>query len=822
MGYFSNQPKHVLRRLARSPTFTAATLLTIAIGIGANTAIFSVINGILLKPLPYTDPDRLVGLWQSAPTLNIKDLSLSPSFYFTFREQNRTFQDIGMWTGGAASVTGLAEPEQVDTLSVTEGTFPILGVHPILGRGFNAQDVVSDGPETVMLTHGYWLRRFGGDASTIGKRILVSGRSKEIIGIMPKGFRFLNQNPDLILPMRFERAKLFLGNFSYNGVARLKPGVTFAQANADVTRMIPIVNRAFPPPPGYNLKMFMDIPIIPNVRPLMRDVVGDIGKVLWVLMGTIGMVLLIACANVANLLLVRAEGRRQEFAIRAALGADRLQIARELLFESVFLGVLGGAFGLGLAFGALRILTRIGPQTLPRLYNISIDPIVLLFTLAISLFAGLIFGLIPVFKYVRPYVAAGLHGGGRNASQSRERHRARNTLVVAQVALALVLLISSGLMVRTFQALKQVNPGFQNPKELQTLRVVIPEALVKEPERVARMHNDILQKITEIPGVAAAALASGVPTDGTNSNDPIFAEDRTYSEGEIPPIRRFKVIAPQFFQTMGSPLIAGRDLTWTDIYERRPVVIVSENLARELWHDPRAAIGKRIRDSMKGPWREIVGVAGDVPDDGAHQKIPAIVYWPFLRTDDTGGRSTVRRGMLYVIRSSRTGSESFLKQIRESVWAVNSNLPVAGIRTVEEIYSASMARTSFTLVMLAIAGGMALLLGIVGIYGVISYSVSQRTREIGIRMALGAEQRELKRMFIRHGLLLAIIGVVCGLTAAVALSRLMTSLLFEVKPIDPLTYGAVSATLVAAAVAASYLPARKASAVDPVTALRAE
>ena len=821
MGYFSNLPKHVLRRLTRSPTFTATTLLTIAIGIGANTAIFSVINGILLKPLPYTDPDRLVGLRESAPTLNIKDLSLSPSFYFTFREQSRTFQDIGMWSGGAASVTGLAEPEQVESLSVTEGTFPILGVHPILGRGLNARDVSPESPETVLLAHGYWLRRFGGDASAIGRRIVVSGRSKEIIGVMPQGFRFLNQTPELILPLRFERAKLVLGNFSYQGIARLKPGVTFAQANADVTRMIPMANRAFPPPPGFNLKMFLDVPIVPNVRPLMRDVVGDIGKVLWVLMGTIGMVLLIACANVANLLLVRAEGRQQEFAIRAALGADRLQIARELLFESVFLGVLGGALGLGLAFGALRVLIKLGPQSLPRLYNISIDPVVLLFTLAISLFAGLLFGLIPVFKYVRPYVAGALHGGGRNASQSRERHRARNTLVVAQVALALVLLISSGLMIRTFQALKQVNPGFRNPKELQTLRIVIPEGLVKEPERVARMHSDILQKITEIPGVSAAALASGVPTDGNNSNDPIFAEGRTYSEGEIPPLRRFKMIAPQFFQTMGSPLIAGRDLTWTDIFERRMVVIVSDNLARELWHDPRAAIGKRIRQTTKGPWREVVGVAGDVPDDGAHQKAPAIVYWPFLMTEDMGNPS-VRRGMLYVIRSSRTGSEAFLNQLRESVWAVNSNLPVAGIRTMEEVYSASMARTSFTLVMLAIAGGMALLLGIVGIYGVISYSVSQRTREIGIRMALGAERGELQQMFVRHGLLLASIGVACGLTAAIGLSRLMTSLLFEVKPIDPITYGVVSVTLVAAAVAASYLPARKASTVDPVTALRAE
>jgi len=821
MGYFIKQSRYVLRRLVRSPTFTGATLLTIAIGIGANTAIFSVINGILLKPLPYADPDTLVGVWGSAPGLNIKDLNLSPSFYFTFREQNRSFQDIGLWTGGSASVTGLAEPEQVEILSVTETTFPILGVHPILGRGFSAKDASSGSPETVMLTHAYWRRKFGGDTSVIGKTILMSGRPKQIIGVMPMGFRFLNQNPDLIVPFQFDRAKLFLGNFSYQGIARLKPGVTLAQANADFTRMIPIVNKLYPPPPGFSLKMFEEVRISPNVRPLMIDVVGDIGKVLWVLMGTIGMVLLIACANVANLLLVRAEGRQQEFAIRAALGADRSQLARELLFESIFLGLLGGAIGSGLADAALRLLIKIGPQSLPRLYNISIDSEVLLFTLAISLFAGALFGLIPIFKYVRPHVGSALHGGGRTASQSRERHRTRNTLVVAQVALALVLLVGSGLMIRTFQALQQVQPGFRNPKELQTLRLFIPEALVKEPERVARMHHDILLKISQIPGVTSAAIASGVPTDGNRSFDPIFVEGRSYAEGEVPAVRKFKSVAPGFFQTMGSPLIAGREMTWTDMYELRPVVIVSENLAREVWKDPRAAIGKRIRQTPNSPWQEVVGVARDVPDDGAHQKAPAIVYWPFSRKDDRGGVS-VRRQMVYAIRSSRAGSESFLKELRESIWAVNSNLPLASVRTMEEIYRASMARTSFTLVMLAIAGGMALLLGVVGIYGVISYSVSQRTREIGIRMALGAEQRELKQMFIRHGLLLAGIGVVCGLAAAITLSRLMTSLLFEVNPLDPITYIVVSATLVMAAVAASYLPARKAATVDPMTALRAE
>jgi len=819
---FSNQLKHVLRRLMRSPMFTVVTLVTLAIGIGANTAVFSVINGVLLKPLPYPDPEKLVGVWQKAPDLGIQEFNASASDYFTFREENRTFQEFGLWNSGAVSVTGLAEPEQVQSLSVTYETLPALRVQPLLGRSFTEKDDTPGSPDTVMLTYPYWQRRFGGDASVIGRRILVSGKAREIIGVMPQSFRFMNQKPDLILPFQFDRGKIFLGSFNYQALARIKPGVTLAQANGDVGRMIPMVNTKFPPPPGFSIKMFEEAHIQPNVRPLKQDVVGDVGKVLWVLMGTIGIVLLIACANVANLLLVRADGRQQELAIRAALGGGWIQIAGELLFESIFLGVVGGTLGLGLAYAALRLLVTIGPASLPRLDNISIDAWVLLFTLAVSLFAGFLFGLIPAIKYAGPHVGAALRGGGRTSSQGRERHRARNALVVVQVALALVLLISSGLMIRTFQALRQVEPGFTRPSELQTLRISIPDTQVKEPERVMRMFDDILQKIREVPGISSAAFAGSVPTDNFRSTDVLYAEDRTYTEGQIPPLRRFKFIAPDFFQTMGTPRIAGRDLTWNDIYEQRAVAVVSENMARELWREPAAAIGKRIRENLKDPWCEIIGVVGDVRDDGANQKAPSIVYWPVLMKHFWGNSPFVQRQMVYVIRSNRAGSESFLNEIRQAVWAVNSDLPIARVRTMEEVYSGSMARTSFTLVMLAIAGGMALLLGIVRIYGVISYSVSQRTREIGIRMALGAEQQAVKQMFVRHGLLLAGIGVLCGLIVAVALMRLMSSLLFEVSPVDPITYGGVSAGLVVAAVVASYVPARRVAAIDPVEALRGE
>jgi len=477
------------------------------------------------------------------------------------------------------------------------------------------------------------------------------------------------------------------------------------------------------------------------------------------------------------------------------------------------------------AYWGLRLLVALAPASLPRIDEISIDAQVLLFTLVVSLVAGVLFGLIPVFKYAGPQLATSLRSGGRTASQSRERHRARNTLVVVQVALALVLLIVSGLMIRTFQAMRQVQPGFTKPEEIQTLRISIPEAQVKEPERVARMQQDILEKIGGIPGVSSAAVLSTIPMTTQGWSDPIYAEDRRYAEGQMPPLRRYRFVSPGLFRTMGNRLLAGRDLAWSDSYNKIPVAVVSENLAREWWNDPNAAIGKRIRESLTGTWRTVVGVVGDVRADGVNQKAPTIVYWPTLMKDfagGTGGSLSAQSRVAIVIRSSRTGSEQFLAEIRRAVWSVNPNLPLAAVRTLEAIYQRSLARTSFTLVMLAIAGAMALLLGLVGIYGVISYSVSQRTREIGIRMAIGAGQHELTRMFVRHGLLLASIGIACGLSAAIVLSRLMTSLLFGVRATDPLTYCAVSIGLVAAAALASFVPARRVAAVDPVEALRAE
>jgi predicted permease len=823
MNSFKNQLRQVLRRLRRAPMFTVITLITLAAGVGANTVVFSVLEGVLLKPLPYPHSEELVGVWHTAPGLHLPEVNMSPSNYFIYREQGRTFRDIGLYSGDSVSVTGVGEPEQVPALNVTDGTLPILGVQPMLGRTFRREDDLPSAPQTVLLTYGYWRRKFGGNPASVGQTLVVDGKARQIIGVLPKGFHFLDQaDPALLALFQFDRNKTHLGNFSYEGLARLKPGATLQRANADVARMLPIVMSSFPTPPGFSIKLFEDAKIGPYVRPLKQDVVGDVGNVLWVLMGSIGMVLLIACANVANLLLVRMEGRKQELALRSALGAGWSRIAGELLLESVILGLLGSVLGLALAYGALHVLVAVAPAGLPRISQVGINGSVLLFTLLVSLFASLLFGCVPILKYARARLTTGIREGGRGLSQSKEQHRARNTLVVVQVALALVLLICSGLMIRTFRALTRINPGFHGPSELQSFRISIPETHVKEGERVIRTEEEILHKLEAIPSVSSVGIGTIVSMTGNGWHDPILLEGRTYAQGEFPPLRLFKFVSPGFLKTLGTPLIAGREITWTDTYKRVPVAMISEGLSREYWREPAEALGKRIQVSTKDDWREIVGVVGDVHDEGVNKKPPTCVYWPLLQARFESDDISVRRDVAFVVRTPRAGSEALLKNVREAVWSVDANLPLADVHTFQYFYDRSMARTSFTLIMLGVAGSMALLLGVVGIYGVIAYSVSQRTREIGIRMALGAQQPTVTGMFVRHGLLLTGIGVACGLVAAALLMRLMSSLLFNVNPVDPITYGTVSLGLAATAWLASYLPSRRAATVDPVEALRAE
>ena len=821
--------KFAFRRLGKSPGFAATVLLTLAIGIGANTTVFSVVNGVLLKPLPYPDSEQLVSLWLNAPGAGglanfSSGLQLSASMYFTFSEQNRSFQSMGIWTPSNASVTGVGEPEQVRTEMISDGVLQTLDVPPAVGRWFAQANQDPHSGKTVMLSYGYWQRRFGGDRSVIGRVIQVDAQSREIVGIMPRGFRLVDRDFDLLVPLALDRANLTLAGFGYFGIARLKPGIQLAQADADIARLIAVWMDSFSNGPGTNPHYYETWRITPGFRSLKQQVIGSIGGVLWVVMATVGLVMLIVCTNVANLLLVRAESRHQELSIRAALGASRMRIARELLIESVSLGILGGVIAVGMASAGLRLLVAIGPADLPRLSEISLDARTLGFTVALSVLSGLLFGSISALRYARTKASAILGGTTRTASAGRARQRFRDVLVIAQVSMALVLLVSAVLMIRTFAALRNVEPGFADPEHVQTLHIWIPDLLISDPQTVTRTQNNITDKMAAIPGVTSVGFAGAVPMENNDPNwDEIRVEGKNYEGGE-PPLRLFNFVSPAYFSTMGTRLVAGRDFTWTDIYDLRPRVIVSENFARDSWGSASAAVGKRLRQFSNMPWQEVIGVVEDVRVHGVDEAAPAIVYWPAMLNDPYTPKPTIQapRFVTFAIRSDRAGTENFLQQVQQAVWSVNASLPLAAVNTMQEVYSQSLARTSFTLVMLATAGTMALALSLIGIYGVISYAVSQRTREIGIRLALGAQKGVLRWMFVRSALGLTGVGVVIGLGAAAALMRLMKMLLFGISPLDPLTFLAVPVILATAAALASYLPARRAAGIDPVEALRAE
>ena len=822
----TNDLRVTFRMIRKSPGFAAAAILTLGLGIGSTTAVFSVVNAVLIRPLPYPEPDRLVGVWHSAQFQGVTsdDVRLSSTMYLTYREHAETFAEFGLWRSTRASVTGRGEPEQIPALVVTYGTLPAVGVPPMLGRWFTASDDSAGTPETVILSYGYWQRRFSGSASVIGTPVTIDSTPREVIGVMPQSFRFLNTEAAVFLPQRFQGADLLPNDVhAYVGIARLKPGVTLAQANADVGRMLPIWIRDR----GTNANVLTAARFGAAVRPVKQDVVGDVGSVLWLLMGTIGLVLVIACANVANLLLVRAEGRRQEFTLRAALGAGWSHIARHLLVESLALALIGGALGVGLAVAGLQFLVSIGPATLPRLAEISIDPLVLGFALIVSLLSALLFGLLPVARHAGPRGAQALHGAARGnnrtLTQGRGQHRSRNTLVFVQVALAVVLLVAAGLMIRSFLALRSVEPGFTDPDGIQTLRLAIPEGRAAEPARVARVQQDIATEIAKISGVTSVSFTTALPMETDYENNTVVtAADKTYSEG-IPQLRRSKSVSPGFFQTMGIPLLAGRDFTWTDIEGRRRVAIVSNNLAREWWGQPSAAIGRQIRIGRAGPLNEVIGVAGDIYDSGADQPPPTVVYWRAGAQDAFGPIPTfVPRDMAFAIRSDQAGTEDLIRQVGRAVWAVDASLPLARVQTLGETYAQSMSRTSFTLVMLAIAGIMALALGLVGIYGVISYAVTEQRRAIGIRLALGAARGSILGRFLAQALHVTAIACASGIVLSIAARGALSRLLFGVSPFDPLTLVSVAGVVLLVATLAALIPATRAALMQPMRTLREE
>jgi predicted permease len=797
-------------RTLRKQGIFAAAALTLGLGIGGTTAIFAVINGVLLKPLPYPDPQALVRLGHSIG--GVDQPYFSDAIYLTYVANAQAFEDVGAWSPGeTATITGSGEPEEVRALTASRSVLSTLRVGPEIGRWFSTAEDAPGSRDTVMLSSAYWRRRFGADRRVLERAITVNGRPHQVVGVMPAEFRFAGDF-DILLPLRIDPGAPKVG-FRLLGVARLKPDVTLARANADVARMIPLWVKN----PTVRTRW------APALRSLETAVVGDIGRTLWILLGAVGIVLLMACANVANLLLVRANARRGEMAIRTALGASRVRIARQLTTESLGLALVGGGIGVAIAYGGLRALVAMAPANVPRLAEIAIDPVVLGFALTVSVISGLVFGIVPMFKLLRPQLVDAPAAGGRSASLTREQQRAQQLLVAGQMALALIVLVGAGLMIRSFQALRNVDPGFTQPERVQTFTISIPESQLLEPERVTRLQHALIDAIAAIPGVTSVAFTTRVPMGNDRSSTALAVEGQDRGDERLtPPNRQVKVISPGTFDTFGARLVAGRDFTWTDVHETRGVAIVSENLARELWGEPAAALGKRVREyyAADSPWREIIGVASNVHDDGADQAPPATIYWPAQPLEQLLSMSGYQaRRVTFALRSERVGTESLLEEIRTAVWSVNANLPLAQVRTLDEIFDQSMARTAFALLLLATAATMAFVLGISGLYGVVAYAVSQRRREIGIRVALGAQAHDIRRLFLRRGLIIGGSGVAIGTGTAVGLMRLMESLLFGVSPLDPLAFTVVCFVLMTAAVMAAYVPSRRAASVDPVETL---
>ncbi len=828
MDHVTRPIRAIARKLLRSPSFTLLSILTLGVGIGANTAIFSVVNGVLLKPLPYADPDRLVGVWHTAPGIELPQFEQSDATYLLYRQSNRVFEDLGIYDEDRVNLTGGDRPEQLPSADVTASIFPVLGVAPAIGRGFTEADERPGAEPVAVLSHELWVSRFGGDRAALGKTIQIDGVARAVIGVMPAGLRFPTPETLLWLPMEIDPEKPNVGNFSYIGIARLKPGRTPQDAEAELSALIYRLPEVYPDDditPG----MLESTGIAAMIHPLRDDVVGDVGGVLWLLLGSVGFILLIACANVANLFLVRAEGRQREVAIRSALGARRVDVAGAFFAESTVLGVAGGALGLALAAAGVRAFVAIGPDTVPRLEEIGIDGGVLAFTAVISLLAGLLFGAMPALRAM-PSPGVVLKEGGGRSTVGRARHRARNVLVAAQIALALILLVGSGLMVRSFRALQSVDPGF-DAESVLTLRLSLPDAHYPQADDRARFYEQTLERIRALPGVEAAGAITRLPLGGGSSNSAHAFEDFPLEPDQVPRIIPTRRASPGYFETLRVPLLAGRVFEPADHQRQNRVALVSEAVAEHFWGadwTTAGVLGRRLTSGTaeQADWYTIVGVVASVRSDGLAEDPSETIYYPianppFLGDDDEEPQAIAPRTMSLAVRSNVPPS-GLAAAVHSAIWAADPNLPVANVRTLEEIVAADSARTGFTMLLLSIAAAVALLLGTIGLYGVISYVVSQRTQEIGVRMALGAGRGQVSRMVVRQGLGVALAGIAAGLAGAAGVTRLLEASLFGVESTDPATFAAVAVLLFAVAVAASYLPARRAASVDPLAALHYE
>ncbi|MEJ2205245.1 MAG: ABC transporter permease [Gemmatimonadota bacterium] len=804
-----------VKGLIRRPFFTALAGVTLAIGIGANTAIFSVVDAVLLNALPYPESERLLSMNHTAPGMGVPLVPHSEGTYLFYSEGFHTLESFSVFTDDAVNLVTDGEPHRLRAARVTQPFFDVMATQPMLGRGF-AEGEDRPGAEPVaILGYGLWQQSFGRDASVVGATVEMDGVQWRVVGVMPAGFQF-PQETDLWTPLEIDDVDPELGSFGLLGVGRLAEGSSVAAAQAEMTNLLHQFAEANPE--ELPQSVLDQAGLVADVKPLKNLYVQDVVQALWVLMGTVGFVLLIACANVANLFLVRAEARQREQAVRTALGASRADMVRLYLAESLALALGGGLLGLVLASVGVQGLLRLAPVAVPRAAEIGIDGSVLVFTAIASVASGLLFGLFPVLGYGRRDLSGALKEGGRASTVGREKHRTRSALVVAQVGLALVLMIGSGLMARSFAALSAVDPGFESEDRL-VFRVSLPSAEYPDVESATLFYRAVEERMAAIPGVTSVALTNAAPLVDTKSAGPMEPEDRPLPEGQLAPLVDRRQVGPGYFATLGIPMIEGRELTLEDSGEGTRTAVISRTLAELHWPGE-SPLGRRIRSqgSPDSGW-EIVGVADDVHFETLIDEPAPLIYLPLVAgsAEEPGAARS-----LDVVLHVGSDPRGFVPAARAALREVDPRLPMVEPRPVTSLVHDAMASTSFTVVLLGIAAGIALLLGTVGIYGVISYVVSRRTSEIGVRMALGAPARLVLRDVVGQGMTLTGVGVAVGLLGAWGVSRALGSLLYGVSATDPLTYVATAAGLSLVALLASWLPARRAARVDPVEALRTE
>ncbi|HEX7318320.1 MAG TPA: ABC transporter permease [Pyrinomonadaceae bacterium] len=810
LGDLKHDLRYGARMLWKNKGFTTVAVVALALGIGANSAIFSVVNTVLLRPLPYKEPERLVMVWEDDAKHGFPNDTPAAANYHDWREQNQVFEGMAAMADQSFNLTGAGDPERINGKRVNANLYELLGVAPLHGRTFAAEEDRPGANKVVLLSHALWQRRFGSDVGIVGKTLTLNGEAHTVVGVMPVGFHFPDRDADLWVPIAFtQQEEANRGRHYLEVVARMKPNVTLEQARAEMSTIAARLQQQYPE---------QNTDLGASVVPLHEHLIGDIRPALFVLLGAVGFVLLVACANVANLLLARSAVRQKEIALRTALGASRMRLVRQFLTESVLLAALGGVFGLLLSVWGVTLLKSFIPENISQVKAIAVDARVLGFTLLVTLLTGLIFGLAPALQASRFNLNETLKEGGRDAASARGGNLVRGLLVIAEVAISLVLLIGAGLLINSFLRLRGVDPGFRTDK-LLTMGVVLPQQKYPDHARRTAFYTDMIRRVESLPGVRSASVTNWIPLVRQGDSIGVTIEGQPVpvpGQGKLP-ILMTRVVSPHYFGTMGINVLEGRVFEeGRDRVDSPCVLVIGETVARKFWPGE-SAVGKRIAPGVPESaedWCQIVGVVNDVKQVELAGETKPQAYLTYEQAGFFAPR--------YLVVKTEGDPVALAGTVRKTVWEVDKDQPVSNVNTMESVLSESIARQRFTTLLLGIFAGVALVLAAVGIYGVMSYSMAQRTREIGIRMALGAQKRDVLKLAVGQGLKLVTIGVALGLVGALLLTRLMSSLLFNVSATDPATLIVISLILIAVALLASYIPARRAAKVDPLIALRYE